>query len=115
MTPRHRVPPPATRLSAKQRETWLELAAAVEHLGAYAGAADLPAFRVLARSVALADSAEAAKMPPTALVRLLQTAATQLASWGLTPGSRAKVRHTQARAGYLRALSAFAAPVRETE
>jgi hypothetical protein len=80
-------------LSPEHRRAWLELAAAVEHLGCYA-ASDLPTFKLAARVVAFTED-KGLSLPPTAAVRLMQVAAGLLAQFGLSPASRGRVETTR--------------------
>lgn len=84
-----KVPAPPKSMSKAERELWTELAGQVETLGTYA-ASDYSAFRLLVRTLALAEQTDQF-MPPTARVRVLQAASSLLCGFGLTPASRSKV------------------------
>lgn len=89
-TPGVKVPRPPKRLDADQRRLWLELARAVEKLGTFGGS-DLVAFRQLVRAVTRAELCPL-DAPPSAAGRLEQAAASALASFGLSPLARERVK-----------------------
>ncbi len=85
-----KVPRPPRNLDGKQREVWLELAEAVERLGTFQ-LSDLAAFRAMVRSVTRAELCPL-NAPPSAAGRLEQAAASALASFGLSPLARERVK-----------------------
>lgn len=88
--PRVKVPRPPRDLDPDQRVLWRELARAVERLGTFAPS-DLPAFRAMVRSVTRAERCPL-DAPPSAAGRLEQAAASALASFGLSPLARERVK-----------------------
>jgi hypothetical protein len=88
--PPGKVPPPPRGYDATQRATWRELALQVEALGNYS-ASRYTAFRLMVETVALTRRKEAGTFAPTAIARVLQSASSQLAHFGLDPASEDKV------------------------
>ncbi len=85
-----KVPEPPRSLKPAERVLWRELAAEVEALGVYSSS-DRTTFRLLVKTVAMAEDVSDAYMPPTARVRLVQAANSLLSAFGLSPASRGKV------------------------
>jgi hypothetical protein len=85
-----RVPKPPRNLDREQRRVWVELAREVRIVGTYQ-ASDLTAFRALVRAVTRAELCPL-DAPPSAAGRLEQAAASALASFGLHPLARERVR-----------------------
>jgi hypothetical protein len=71
-------------LNEVEHRIWLELKAQVDASGLFTGAT-LSAFRLLHRCLALLE--QGAGLPPSAISRLLQSAASQLHAFGLTPAA----------------------------
>jgi phage terminase small subunit len=88
--PGAKVPRPPRALDDDQRRIWFELAKAVERLGTFQPS-DLAAFRAMVRSVTRAELCPL-DAPPSAAGRLEQAAASALASFGLSPLARERVK-----------------------
>jgi hypothetical protein len=88
--PGAKVPAPPRTLDPEQRRLWIELARAVEKAGTFQPS-DLVAFRQLVRAVARAEVAPL-DAAPSAAARLEQAAASALASFGLTPAARERLK-----------------------
>lgn len=91
--PGTKVPRPPRDLDPAQRRLWLELAKAVERLGTFQPS-DLVSFRQLVRAVTRAELCPL-DAAPSAAGRLEQAAASSLASFGLSPLSRDRVRRVE--------------------
>jgi hypothetical protein len=89
-SPGAKVPRPPKHLDDDQRRLWLELAAAVERLGTFQ-LSDLVSFRAMVRAVTRAELCPL-DAPPSAAGRLEQAAASALASFGLSPLARERVK-----------------------
>lgn len=83
------LPAPPADLTKRERETWLELAAAVDPMRVTT-AADLVAFRLMVEAVARAHELARARNV-YAFVATQKLALTHLAQWGLTPAMRRRV------------------------
>lgn len=82
------VPPPPKSCTATERRVWNELRPQVSELRVYTPAC-FTAMKLLVRSLALVEDGR--DLAPSGVARLVQSAAQQLAAFGLTPAAAGRV------------------------